>query len=1377
MWRNGIDPAKIGIVRERPKPKDRNEWIAYFKALIAKLPAGTPPTMKNIAKAASGEHSSGTLINSMRIYFITAQDIGLQIRKHNPPKTRDQWIAYIKEIADTLPEDVSPTRQNISAASDGKLTNNLLTKAMQYHAISFEDAGMARGHALPKSRKEWLEWFKNAIATLPTGIEPIPQNIVRYSSDALTPHGIYKILYKHGISYEEAGMVRENEAPRSRQEWVDVITTLRLHLDAGVEPTLNNIASSSNGRFGANNLRGAISYHLISYKELGIVRERRSCEDFLSLSQRGVTKEWANIGGRRVPIAGKVEPEPSDLAAQSEMRVNIQREIEALLEQEREIAFLIMDYFEGGGELIDVQSLPSVINIPLEDITRTLNILREKLKGEDSLTVDTPTAGKAAARENKNGQNGLLGMLGVAGDGKDTNENNENQTPDKQDIQTGHDQSPSLMINVATTNVAAENSKPATNTPVRKDSEDKNWPITNAAKLNLPTSNSALPNSVRCDLPSLIIGVSLPQETSSVNSTWHGQPRLTDGEMQQPPPTAASEPPAAGDGATQSSQKKVVAPRPARDGETSKKGPLEPGSGTRVHFKSDPDKMGEPSQRAAQDARENGMPTESIPGTTATDVIIYQSEKIEDKNILPWGSFNRMMYMLVRDGYIAQEEAQIEIMPGGKDIFSYFFEEAYVNALESLKIQWKPKQFDKKGEIGFRAVLRNGKLWISMHDNGTGITLKNMISAQRNRPVTGRGTFLHDMGVKAASIGWRLVVDNQKDTHGAIVSLVIPSKKATQPPAAGKARDGVVQNDVPPKTTASYLPRSSKFVTQVHGSPYLTTTAYGIIVENLGKVLPENAKILDLMTGCHTYLPDDKKPAEVAGLGLNSEEMSLNTVLNGNFMVQDLNENPVLSQNWDGHFDVVQIVAGMAYLEHFSRVFASAVKASKPGGVLFIAYDDTYDPEEATDQWKAMDVDLKVQSIIEALKTCKDLCDIKHVREEYSDPGFVNSHHILDIITAHVTVTPPATDKTDEVSSKGPFPVTPAPEGNARPALRIDQRKLTRTLTHIATIDELVVRWRDGVMETLKSNDSEKLMKFARNLVIEQNCAQMATNPMAELLYSNRYAARLFLIKEACSHGDKQLIDGVKLLLTFIDHAPTKADVEKIVLQSASPTTAQDSDKNGDGDRFPEAQPPAADGITAQNVPDIENLLQMLSDMVPVKSKQDEMKYYRIRYDATKIPKGSPAEDLLKLYCERVLPMYMRGKDRIKLVASDGKGQSLISVECFNDKGMTNRVGQGRVDVEEGNALRLIGMLNMAFLASQIPDNVPPDEIKSQYSALIAIIEKQCNEIMADAKPLSDVIEYTANGIWIKLPHAAQVPVDKIDEYYRLTITQLEQSA
>ncbi|MCX5666186.1 MAG: methyltransferase [Candidatus Omnitrophica bacterium] len=50
--------------------------------------------------------------------------------------------------------------------------------------------------------------------------------------------------------------------------------------------------------------------------------------------------------------------------------------------------------------------------------------------------------------------------------------------------------------------------------------------------------------------------------------------------------------------ASESEAEKIVAPRPAREGETPKKGPLEPGSGTRVNFKSSPEEMGEPPQRA-----------------------------------------------------------------------------------------------------------------------------------------------------------------------------------------------------------------------------------------------------------------------------------------------------------------------------------------------------------------------------------------------------------------------------------------------------------------------------------------------------------------------------------------------------------------------------------------------------------------------------------------------------------------------------------------------------------------------------------------------------------------------------------------------------------
>ena len=140
--------------------------------------------------------------------------------------------------------------------------------------------------------------------------------------------------------------------------------------------------------------------------------------------------------------------------------------------------------------------------------------------------------------------------------------------------------------------------------------------------------------------------------------------------------------------------------------------------------------------------------------------------------------------------------------------------------------------------------------------------------------------------------------------------------------------------------------------------------------------------------------------------------------------------------------------------------------------------------------------------------------------------------------------------------------------------------------------------------------------------------------------------------------------------------------------------------------------------------------------------------------------------------------MWLRGKDRIKLESSNRQDKGIIWVESYNDRARTRIIGEGHVDVAEdisGKALRLIGMLNMAFLASQIPADLPPDR-RSEYEATRFMIEKQFREISEDLyEPGS--LQFTPQGIWIRLPHAAKVPVGKIDEYYRLTITQLEQAA
>ena len=193
---------------------------------------------------------------------------------------------------------------------------------------------------------------------------------------------------------------------------------------------------------------------------------------------------------------------------------------------------------------------------------------------------------------------------------------------------------------------------------------------------------------------------------------------------------------------------------------------------------------------------------------------------------------------------------------------------------------------------------------------------------------------------------------------------------------------------------------------------------------------------------------------------------------------------------------------------------------------------------------------------------------------------------------------------------------------------------------------------------------------------------------------------------------------------------------------------------------------------------DIENTLQALDKFIPEQEKQDEGKYYTVRYNAAKIPQGSLAEELLEVYVEQVMPLRMPDKDRVRLFPSRKEGEGLITVECYKDLDRNQKIGEGHVDIGEdidGKALRLIGMLNMALLASHIPNNTPPDEMAG-YDTLISFIKRQYKELAGEDLP-DRVLQDTSKGIRITLPRAEPIPAGKIEEYYRLTIIQLQQAA
>jgi hypothetical protein len=198
--------------------------------------------------------------------------------------------------------------------------------------------------------------------------------------------------------------------------------------------------------------------------------------------------------------------------------------------------------------------------------------------------------------------------------------------------------------------------------------------------------------------------------------------------------------------------------------------------------------------------------------------------------------------------------------------------------------------------------------------------------------------------------------------------------------------------------------------------------------------------------------------------------------------------------------------------------------------------------------------------------------------------------------------------------------------------------------------------------------------------------------------------------------------------------------------------------------------------LTSQNLPDIKNLQDALNKLIDFdKKNQDELCSYTVRYDEDKIPKESLAHQLLETYVKK-LSEQLDGKDRIKLKGAKLKDNNIISVECQTRSGKV--IGQASVGITEdvsGKAMRLIGMLNIAFIASQIPKGISQQEASS-YDNLISLIKTQYKDI-CDEDLIVDLLKDTASGIHIRLPRVAPVPLDKVDEYYRLTIIQLKKAA
>ena len=143
----------------------------------------------------------------------------------------------------------------------------------------------------------------------------------------------------------------------------------------------------------------------------------------------------------------------------------------------------------------------------------------------------------------------------------------------------------------------------------------------------------------------------------------------------------------------------------------------------------------------------------------------------------------------------------------------------------------------------------------------------------------------------------------------------------------------------------------SEFYSKDRFVSHLDSLALSTVEKLIGTlVVEERPVILDLMAGWDSHLPEDLRPAEVVGLGLNEHELRRNKSLT-QAVIHDLNKDPHLPFS-DNRFDVVINTVSVDYMTQPVPVFKEVARVLKPGGLFLVIFSNRMFPEKAVKVWR-----------------------------------------------------------------------------------------------------------------------------------------------------------------------------------------------------------------------------------------------------------------------------------------------------------------------------------------------------------------------------------------------------------------------------------------
>jgi SAM-dependent methyltransferase len=115
------------------------------------------------------------------------------------------------------------------------------------------------------------------------------------------------------------------------------------------------------------------------------------------------------------------------------------------------------------------------------------------------------------------------------------------------------------------------------------------------------------------------------------------------------------------------------------------------------------------------------------------------------------------------------------------------------------------------------------------------------------------------------------------------------------------------------------------------------------------ELLPEDGRLLDLMSSWRSHLPAGGPAREVIGLGLNAAEMADNPQL-ARHVVHDVNREPRLPFA-AGEFDGVTCAVSIQYVLHPLALFREVRRVLRPGAPFVVSFSNRCFPTKAVAVW------------------------------------------------------------------------------------------------------------------------------------------------------------------------------------------------------------------------------------------------------------------------------------------------------------------------------------------------------------------------------------------------------------------------------------------